>query len=60
MFNPYAAGNKLYGSGRYNPTSGPVNKTGYRERDRKNAVLRRLRALQKGNVMDPSVLRSLR
>lgn len=39
-FNPYAAGAKIYGGGRYNPTMGPVDKTGYRERDRKRQVRR--------------------
>lgn len=39
-FNEYAAGAKVYGSGRYNPTMGPVDKTGYAERDRKRAVRR--------------------
>ena len=29
----YAAGNKIYGFGRSNPTSGPVDPIGYRERD---------------------------
>ncbi len=31
----YAAGNKVYGSGRPNPTSGPVDPAGYLERDAK-------------------------
>lgn len=39
-FNPYAAGAKIYGGGRYNPTMGPVDKTGYRERDRMRQVRR--------------------
>ncbi len=39
-FNEYAAGAKVYGGGRYNPTMGPVDKTGYRARDRKLAVRR--------------------
>lgn len=43
-FNPYAAGARVYGSGRYNPTSGPVDKSGYVDRDRKRKV--RLNALQ--------------
>lgn len=43
----YAAGNKVYGAGRPMPTIGPVDKTGYRERDAKgmiwkNALSRRL------------------
>jgi hypothetical protein len=39
-FNPYAAGAKIYGGGRFNPTMGPVDKTGYAERDRKRQVRR--------------------
>lgn len=39
-FNPFAAGAKVYGGGRYNPTMGPVDKTGYAERDRKLQVRR--------------------
>lgn len=52
-FNPYAAGAKVYGGGRYNPTMGPVDKTGYQERDRmrrvrRNAVQQMLRDKNKG------------
>lgn len=55
-FNSYAAGNKVYGFGRSNPTSGPVDKMGYRERDRKtkakrNALLRRLKATNSKKYM---------
>ena len=55
-FNPFAAGHKLYGMGRTNPTSGPVDKAGYRARDlaakrRRNAILRMLQAQQGGNYM---------
>lgn len=39
-FNPYAAGAKIYGGSRYNPTMGPVDPTGYAERDRKRQVRR--------------------
>jgi hypothetical protein len=39
-FNSFAAGAKVYGGGRYNPTMGPVDKTGYAERDRKLRVRR--------------------
>lgn len=60
MFNPYAAGIKHYGSGRSFPTMGMVDKLGYRERDLQSAVLRRLKAMQKGNYMNPDALRSLR
>jgi hypothetical protein len=64
MFTPYAAGRKMYGVGRDFPTMGMVDKIGYRERDaaasaRKNAVLRRMKALKAGNAMQPDVLRSL-
>jgi hypothetical protein len=59
--NPYAAGAKVYGSGRSNPTSGPVDKLGYRERDlmtkaRRNALLRRLKAQQLGNYLSSDYL----
>lgn len=62
MFNPYAAGAKVYGGGRSNPTSGPVDKLGYKERDlatkaRRNALLRRMKAMQKGKYMTPDYLR---
>lgn len=55
-FNSYAAGNKVYGAGRSNPTSGPVDKLGYRERDlahrsKRNAILRRLKKNQSGSYM---------
>jgi len=61
MFNPYAAGNKIYGGGRSNPTSGPVDKAGYRERDlkskaRRNALLRRMKATQTGRYMSSDYL----
>lgn len=60
-FNSYAAGNKIYGAGRSNPTSGPVDKLGYRERDlliraRRNALLRRLKATQNKNFMSKDFL----
>lgn len=55
-FNNYTAGNKVYGGGRSNPTNGPVDKTGYAERDRlalvkRNAMLRRMKARQSGRYM---------
>ncbi len=55
-WSPYTAGNKVYGAGRPMPTIGPVNPAGYRERDRmakarRNAILRRMRAMQSGNPM---------
>ena len=62
-FNPYAAGGKIYGGGRTNPTSGPVDPMGYRERDlatkaRRDAMLRRMQAQQSGNYMSSAYLRS--
>jgi hypothetical protein len=55
QFLPYAAGNKIYGGGRDAPNIGPVDPTGHRERDlkyqaRRTAMLRRLRAIQTGNL----------
>ena len=60
-FNPYAAGNKTYGSGRPIPTIGPVaSPQGYDERDnraraRMNAIQRRMKGSATGNPMTPSV-----
>lgn len=61
-FQRYAAGNKLYGSGRSYPTSGPVDPLGYRERDamvsrKRNAMLRRMQAQQKQKYMSSNWLR---
>lgn len=61
-FNPYAAGDKIYGYGRSNPTSGPVDRLGYRERDnkhaaRRNAILRRLQANAKGDYASADSMR---
>lgn len=60
-YQSYAAGNKVYGAGRSNPTSGPVDKLGYRERDaatrlKRNAMLRRMKAGQAGNLNSPDYL----
>lgn len=61
-FNPYAAGNKTYGSGRPMPTIGPVaSPQGYDERDnraqaRKNAIQRRLKGSDTGNPMNSAVV----
>jgi len=57
-FNPYAAGAKIYGGSRYNPTMGPVDKTGYRERDRsrqvrRNALLQMMRDRSQGAFANP-------
>jgi hypothetical protein len=61
-FNPYAAGNKHYGSGRPMPNLGPVAQPqGYNERDnraqaRKDAIMRRLKGAGTGNPMNQSVM----
>lgn len=64
QYNPYAVGGKIYGAGRSFPTSGPVDKFGYRERDlkykaRRNALLRRMKAKQKGRLMSADAMRTL-
>lgn len=66
QFNPYAAGRKMYGAGRDFPTSGPVDKMGYRERDaqagaRKRAVMRKLKSYygKPKKVIQSDVLRGL-
>lgn len=48
-FNPYSAGNKIYGSGSSAPTTGQVDPSGYRSRDanvkaRNDAIKKRLMA----------------
>lgn len=60
-FTPYAAGRKIYGSGRTNPSSGPVDKSGYLDRDllnkaRRNAVLARMKAEQSKNYLSANYL----
>jgi len=62
QYLPYAAGNKIYGGGRDAPNLGPVDATGYRERDlkyqaRRTAMLRRLQAMQAGNYGSADVER---
>lgn len=61
-FNPYAAGKKIYGQVSSSPTMGPVDKTGYAERDRKqsarrNAVLRKMQGMNRGAFADTDVKR---
>lgn len=61
-YSKYAAGNKRYGAGRNNPTMGPVDRTGYIDRDaalkaRRNAILRRLAGGQSGQYMRPGNFR---
>lgn len=74
MFNPYAAGDKVYGTGRSWATRGPVDKLGYRERDaaqkarnrsknrlknkQRNAALRRMKANQDKRYMSSDWLGS--
>ncbi|HEY9805828.1 MAG TPA: hypothetical protein V6D04_04620 [Candidatus Obscuribacterales bacterium] len=66
-YTPYAAGAKMYGFGRPNPTSGPVSpdaQEGYQQRDmmaqaRKRAILARMSAGQRQRFMDPDYLRGL-
>lgn len=60
-YNPYAAGAKVYGMGRSQPTIGPVDNNGYVERDaaansKKNAILQRLKAEQSGNYMSTAYM----
>ena len=65
-YTPYAAGPKMYGFGaRLNPTSGPVDKAGYQERDqqaqaRKNIILQRMSAEQQKRFASPEFLGGLR
>lgn len=61
---PYAAGDKIYGGGRDAPNLGPVNPMGHRERDlkyqaRRAAMLRRLKATNKGDFMSPDIGREI-
>ena len=61
---PYQVGNRIYGGGRSNPTSGPVDPMGYKERDlttaaRRSAVLRRLKANQSGNYASADAQRTV-
>lgn len=62
--NPYAVGDKIYGAGRSFPTMGPVDPTGYRERDakssaRRDAILRRMKAQQSGKFASADALREV-
>lgn len=64
-FNPYAAGNKVYGAGRSAPNVGPVSgqgKQGYRERDlqnkaMRNRMLKKMKAGNRGAYASPEYLR---
>lgn len=60
QYLPYAAGGKIYGGGRDAPNIGPVDPMGHQERDlkyqaRRNAMLRRLKALKQKNYMSSDV-----
>jgi hypothetical protein len=64
QFLPYAAGDKIYGGGRDAPNIGPVDPTGYRERDlkyqaRREAMERRLKAMKNSNYASPDVGRQI-
>ena len=61
-FTPYAAGKKIYGQVSSSPTMGPVDKTGYADRDRKlaarkNAVLQKVKGMNRGAYNNADVLR---
>ena len=63
-YNPYTAGDKLYGGGRSFPTMGPVDKMGYRERDavskaRRDAIARRLKANASGKFASSDSMRKV-
>jgi len=54
----------MYGGGRMNPTSGPVDKAGYRERDLKrraklNALRAKTKAMSTKNYASPDFMRDL-
>jgi len=65
-FNPYGAGKKVYGGGRYAPNLGPTSSPdGYRQRDliakaRRDAMLKRLKAEQRGKYFSQDSLRPRR
>jgi hypothetical protein len=61
-FNPYAAGAKTYNAVSSSPNMGPVDKTGYAERDmkkkaRKQALLQSMKKQAVGAYASPDVLR---
>lgn len=58
----YSAGDTVYGGGRPMPTVGPVDRTGYKERDlqnkaKRNALLRRLQAGRGGKFRSSEYLK---
>lgn len=59
--NPYAAGKPVYRGTSSAATMGPVDPMGYKMRDakavaRRNAILARLKAMQKGKYMSSAFL----
>lgn len=61
---PYSVGNRVYGGGRAFPTMGPVDPSGYRERDlvsraRRDAISKRLKARQAGNYASADAQRTV-
>lgn len=61
---PYLVGDRVYGGGRKFPNLGPSDPLGYRERDlkhkaRRDALLRRMKARQKGNYMSADAKREI-
>lgn len=61
---PYAVGNKVYGGGRSFPTMGPVDRTGYVERDakakaRRDAIERRLKSRSNKDFASSDSLRKV-
>lgn len=64
-FTPYAAGSKVYSQVMGSPNMGPVDKTGYRDRDRriqarKNAILNKMKAGAVGAYANADALRMSR
>lgn len=62
--NPYAVGNTVYGGVRHMPNLGPSDPRGYIERGRRyaarrEAVERRLKAMQQGQMINADVLRTV-
>lgn len=47
MYSRYGVGNKVYGGGRSAPNIGPVDRTGYVEREANNDAKLRRAALQR-------------
>lgn len=61
---PYSVGARVYGGGRSFPTSGAVDRSGYKERDlthkaRGAAILRRMKAMQSGKYASADAQRKV-